>query len=85
MLDTIADREEIEVTDGDVDQEVERQAALSGRTSQAVRALLEKDGASDGSGRPAAREGDRAADEARDDREPLTPADGAARAGLRTM
>jgi trigger factor len=44
VLDTIADREEIEVTGGDVDQEVERQAALSGRTPQAVRALLEKDG-----------------------------------------
>ena len=44
VLDTIAGREKIEVTDGDVDQEVERQAALSGRTPQAVRALLEKDG-----------------------------------------
>ncbi|MYK86992.1 MAG: trigger factor [Acidobacteria bacterium] len=44
VLDEIADREAIEVTGADVDQEVERQAALSGRTPQAVRALLEKDG-----------------------------------------
>ena len=44
VLDAIAGREAIEVTGGDVDQEVERQAALSGRTPQAVRALLEKDG-----------------------------------------
>ena len=44
VLDEIAGREAIEVTGGDVDQEVERQAALSGRTPQAVRALLEKDG-----------------------------------------
>ena len=44
VLDEIADREAIEVTGGDVDQEVEHQSALSGRTPQAVRALLEKDG-----------------------------------------
>ncbi len=44
VLDAIAGREAIEVTGGDVDQEVARQAALSGRTPQAVRALLEKDG-----------------------------------------
>ena len=44
VLDEIAVREAIEVTGADVDQEVERQAALSGRTPQAVRALLEKDG-----------------------------------------
>ena len=44
VLDEIAAREAIEVTGADVDQEVERQAALSGRTPQAVRALLEKDG-----------------------------------------
>ena len=44
MLDAIADREAVEVTGEDVDREVERQAALSGRTPQAVRALLEKDG-----------------------------------------
>ena len=44
VLDEIAGREAIEVTGGDVDQEVERQAALSGRTPQAIRALLEKDG-----------------------------------------
>ena len=44
VLDEIAGREAIEVTGADVDQEVERQAALSGRTPQAVRALLEKDG-----------------------------------------
>ena len=44
VLDEIADREAVEVTGEDVDREVERQAALSGRTPQAVRALLEKDG-----------------------------------------
>ena len=44
VLDAIAGREAIEVAGGDVDQEVERQAALSGRTPQAIRALLEKDG-----------------------------------------
>ena len=44
VLDEIAGREAVEVTGGDVEQEVERQAALSGRTPQAVRALLEKDG-----------------------------------------
>ena len=44
VLDAIAGREAIEVTGGDVEQEVGRQAALSGRTPQAVRALLEKDG-----------------------------------------
>ena len=44
VLDEIAGREAIEVTGADVNQEVERQAALSGRTPQAVRALLEKDG-----------------------------------------
>ena len=44
VLDEIAVREAIEVTGADVDQEVERQAALSGRTPQAIRALLEKDG-----------------------------------------
>ncbi|MYN68520.1 MAG: trigger factor [Acidobacteria bacterium] len=44
VLDEIAGREAIEVTGADVDQEVERQAAMSGRTPQAVRALLEKDG-----------------------------------------
>jgi trigger factor len=44
VLEEIADREAIEITGSDVDQEIERQAALSGRTPQAVRALLEKDG-----------------------------------------
>ena len=44
VLDEIADREAVEVTGEDVDREVERQAALSGRTPQAVRALLEKNG-----------------------------------------
>ena len=43
VLDEIADREAVEVTGDDVDQEVERQAMLSGRTLQAVRALIEKD------------------------------------------
>ncbi len=44
VLDEIAGREAIEVTEEDVDQEIDRQAASSGRTPQAVRALLEKDG-----------------------------------------
>ena len=44
VLEEIADREAIEITGSDVDQEIERQAALSGRTPQAVRALIEKDG-----------------------------------------
>ena len=44
VLDEIADREAVEVTGEDVDREVDRQAALSGRTPQAVRALLEKNG-----------------------------------------
>ena len=44
VLEEIADREAVEVTGEDVDREIERQAALSGRTPQAVRALLEKDG-----------------------------------------
>ncbi len=44
VLDAIADREAVEVTGEDVDRQVERQAALSGRTPQAVRALFEKDG-----------------------------------------
>jgi trigger factor len=43
VLDEIADREAVEVTSEDLDQEIERQAALGGRTPQAVRALLEKD------------------------------------------
>ena len=43
VLDEIADREAVEVTGDDVEREVERQAALSGRTPQAVRALIEKD------------------------------------------
>ena len=44
VLDEIADRESVDVTEDDVGREVERQAALSGRTPQAVRALVEKDG-----------------------------------------
>lgn len=44
VLDEIADREAVEVTDDDVQQEIERQATLSGRTETAVRALLEKQG-----------------------------------------
>ena len=44
VLDEIADREAVDVTEDDLDREVERQAALSGRTPQAVRALIEKDG-----------------------------------------
>ena len=43
VLDEIADREAVEVTGEDLDREIERQAALSGRTPQSVRALIEKD------------------------------------------
>ena len=44
VLDEIASREAVEVSGEDVEREVERQAALSGRTPQAVRALFEKNG-----------------------------------------
>ena len=44
MLDAIVTREEINVTDEDINQEIERQADASGRAPSAVRALIEKDG-----------------------------------------
>ena len=44
VLDEIASRESVEVTDEEVEREIDRQAELSGRTPQAVRALLAKDG-----------------------------------------
>lgn len=44
VLDEIASREAVEVSGEDVEREIERQAALSGRTPQAVRALIEKNG-----------------------------------------
>ena len=44
VLDEIADREAIEVTDDDVQREIARQATLTGRTEAAVRALVEKQG-----------------------------------------
>ena len=43
MLDAIATREDINVTDEDVTKEIKRQAESSGRTQSAVRALIEKD------------------------------------------
>ena len=47
VLDEIARREQIEATDDDVTQEIERFAERSGRTPAAVRATLEKEGALD--------------------------------------
>ncbi len=47
VLDAIASREAIDVTDDDVSQEIERQAEASGRTASAVRALVEKEGGVD--------------------------------------
>ncbi len=44
MLDAIVTREEINITDEDINQEIERQADASGRAPSAVRALIEKDG-----------------------------------------
>lgn len=46
-VDEIARRESIEATDEDVEREIDRFAERSGRTAQAVRARLEKDGALD--------------------------------------
>jgi trigger factor len=47
MLDEIARRESIETTEEDLAKEVDKFAERSGRTSTAVRARLEKDGALD--------------------------------------
>jgi trigger factor len=44
MLDEIATRETIEVTDADIEVEIARQAEASGRTASAVRAFIEKEG-----------------------------------------
>jgi trigger factor len=44
VLDEIARKEGIEVSEGEVDQEIERYAARSGRTPAAVRAALEREG-----------------------------------------
>ena len=44
VLDEVARRERLEVTADDVEREIERYAARSGRTPAAVRAALEKDG-----------------------------------------
>ena len=44
VLDEIARREELEVTEQDLEREIVRQAEHSGRTSSAVRALVEKEG-----------------------------------------
>lgn len=45
MLDEIARRDQVEATDDDVTAELERYAAASGRSTAAVRARLERDGA----------------------------------------
>ena len=47
VLDEIARREQIEITDAEVEREFERQAELSGRTASAVRALVGKEGGVD--------------------------------------
>ncbi len=47
MLDAIVTREEIDVTDEDVTQEITRQAEASGRTPSAIRAFIDKDGGLD--------------------------------------
>jgi trigger factor len=46
-IDEVARRESIEATDEDVATEIERFAERAGRTAQAVRARLEKEGALD--------------------------------------
>ena len=47
VLDAIAARESIEVSDHDTDQELSRQAEATGRTVSAARALVEKEGGFD--------------------------------------
>ena len=44
VLDEVARREQLDVTEDEVDQEVERYAERTGRTPAAVRAELEKEG-----------------------------------------
>ena len=44
VLDEVARREQLDVTDAEVEQEIERYAERSGRTAAAVRAALEKEG-----------------------------------------
>jgi trigger factor len=44
VLDEVARREHLEVTNAEVDQEIERYAERTGRTPAAVRAALEKEG-----------------------------------------
>ena len=44
VLDEVARREQVAVESGELDAEIDRYAAASGRTSQAVRARLEKEG-----------------------------------------
>jgi len=44
VLDEVARREQLEVTDAEVEQEIERYAERTGRTAAAVRAALEKEG-----------------------------------------
>ena len=47
VLDAIASREAINVSDDDINHEIERQAEASERTTSAVRALVEKEGGTD--------------------------------------
>lgn len=44
VLDEVARREQLKVESGELDAEIDKYAAATGRTSQAVRARLEKDG-----------------------------------------
>ena len=44
VLDEVARREQLAVTDEELDREVERYAERTGRTAAAVRAQLEKEG-----------------------------------------
>ena len=44
MLDEVARREQLEVTEEEVEQEIGRYAERTGRTPAAVRAALEKEG-----------------------------------------
>ncbi|MGE5815988.1 MAG: hypothetical protein ACM36C_15975, partial [Acidobacteriota bacterium] len=44
VLDEVARREQVAVSEADIDQEIERYAERTGRTAPAVRAKLEKEG-----------------------------------------
>ena len=44
MLDEVARREQLDVTEAEIEQEIARYAERTGRTPAAVRAALEKEG-----------------------------------------